>query len=65
MRQPEPSHEPPPHRPIHGLDPFRRELDINKFPETGMPARAALDLIETGLMLDGRETLNLASFVTT
>ena len=54
-----------PDRPIHAGDVFSRHLDPHSFPDQGMPADAAYELLRTGLMLDGRETLNLASFVTT
>src|SRR5262245_39132240 len=51
--------------PVHALAPFRKAVDYNHFPEEGMPAEAAYTLLNTALMLDARETLNLASFVTT
>ena len=51
--------------PIHGRAGFRTHLDRSQFPEGGMPSEEAYELLHTGLMLDGRETLNLASFVTT
>lgn len=51
--------------PIHGRAGFREHIDPFQFPETGMDADEAYELLHTGLMLDGRETLNLASFVTT
>ena len=51
--------------PIHGERGFREHIDPFRFPEDGMPADEAYELLHTGLMLDGRETLNLASFVTT
>ncbi|GAA3634648.1 glutamate decarboxylase [Microbacterium awajiense] len=51
--------------PIHGGRAFRTHIDPFTFPEASMPADDAYELIHTGLMLDGRETLNLASFVTT
>ncbi|WP_402467374.1 glutamate decarboxylase [Isoptericola aurantiacus] len=51
--------------PIHGTAAFREHLDPFEFPTSGMPAGTAYELLHTGLMLDGRETLNLASFVTT
>lgn len=35
------------------------------FPENGMPARDAYDLIHLGLRVDGQPSMNLASFVTT
>jgi glutamate decarboxylase len=52
-------------RPIHGRPGFREHIDRNEFPEHGMTPDTAYELLHTGLMLDGRETLNLASFVTT
>jgi glutamate decarboxylase len=52
-------------RPLHGAAAFRTHLDPFEFPEAGMDPDAAYELLHTGLMLDGRETLNLASFVTT
>jgi glutamate decarboxylase len=51
--------------PIHARRGFRTHIDRNKFPDEGMTADEAYELLHTGLMLDGRETLNLASFVTT
>src|SRR3954465_416144 len=51
--------------PIHGRRGFREHFNRSKFPAAGMPADEAYELLHTGLMLDGRETLNLASFVTT
>ena len=51
--------------PIHGRRGFRDHLDPHHFPDEGMEPREAYELLHTGLMLDGRETLNLASFVTT
>jgi glutamate decarboxylase len=51
--------------PIHGERGFREHIDPLQFPKEGMPADEAYELLHTGLMLDGRETLNLASFVTT
>lgn len=53
------------HAPIHGRPPFREHIDRSTFPADGMDPDVAYELIHTGLMLDGRETLNLASFVTT
>jgi len=52
-------------RPIHGRRGFREPLAPFSFPEAGMDPDEAYELLKTGLMLDGRETLNLASFVTT
>ncbi|WP_129663820.1 glutamate decarboxylase [Phytoactinopolyspora endophytica] len=61
---PEPSSSwvPPP---IHGLAGFRTHIDATHFPDDGMPPDEVYELLHTGLMLDGRATLNLASFVTT
>ncbi len=57
--------QPDPNIPIHGRRGFRRHIDADRFPPSGMPPEEAYELLHTGLMLDGRETLNLASFVTT
>jgi glutamate decarboxylase len=54
-----------PSQPIHGGAAFRTRIDPFTFPEQSLPPDTAYELIHTGLMLDGRETLNLASFVTT
>jgi glutamate decarboxylase len=54
-----------PSTPIHGQSPFHTHIDPFTFPAHGMSPDTAYELIHTGLMLDGRETLNLASFVTT
>ncbi|GGE90920.1 glutamate decarboxylase [Mycetocola zhadangensis] len=54
-----------PFEPIHGGEAFRTHIDPFTFPENSLPPDEAYELIHTGLMLDGRETLNLASFVTT
>ncbi|UYM03545.1 glutamate decarboxylase [Solicola gregarius] len=51
--------------PIHGRKGFRTHIDPFQFPEESMDPDEAYELLHTGLMLDGRETLNLASFVTT
>jgi glutamate decarboxylase len=51
--------------PIHGRPSFRDHIDRGTFPATGVEPDEAYELLHTGLMLDGRETLNLASFVTT
>ena len=51
--------------PIHGRRGFREHIDPTKFPADSMDPDEAYELLHTGLMLDGRETLNLASFVTT
>lgn len=51
--------------PIHGRAGFREAIDPFAFPDSGMDPDEAYELLHTGLMLDGRETLNLASFVTT
>lgn len=59
------AHDEPWVRPLHNRRYFGHEVLHDAFPETGVPARAAYDLLHTGLMLNGRETLNLASFVTT
>ncbi|MDQ4134430.1 MAG: glutamate decarboxylase [Actinomycetota bacterium] len=44
---------------------FARGLPRDKFPEHGMPARDAYELIHLGLRIDGQPSMNLASFVTT
>jgi len=54
-----------PFGPIHGRASFRRRFDRATFPEEGLSPDETYELLHTGLMLDGRETLNLASFVTT
>ena len=54
-----------PFGPIHGRAGFRTHVDPMEFPADGMAPREAYELLRTALMLDGRETLNLASFVTT
>ncbi|WCO66799.1 glutamate decarboxylase [Iamia majanohamensis] len=54
-----------PFGPIHGRRGFRERVDPTRFPAEGMQADEAYELLHTALMLDGRETLNLASFVTT
>ena len=51
--------------PIHGRRGFREHIDPTKFPSDSMDPDEAYELLHTGLMLDGRATLNLASFVTT
>jgi len=51
--------------PIHGRRGFREHIDRSQFPEESIDPDEAYELLHTGLMLDGRETLNLASFVTT
>jgi glutamate decarboxylase len=51
--------------PLHALPVFRNHIDTQTFPEQAMDADAAYTLLQTGLMRDGRETMNLASFVTT
>lgn len=51
--------------PIHGRRGFREHIDRLTFPDGGMAPQEAYELLHTALMLDGRETLNLASFVTT
>jgi len=58
----------PPHvfpAPIHADRSFRQHIDPAHFPDEGMSPDAAYELLHTALMLDGRATLNLASFVTT
>ena len=54
-----------PFGPIHGRPSFRDHIDRGTFPAHGLGPDEAYELLHTGLMLDGRETLNLASFVTT
>ncbi|QKJ20842.1 glutamate decarboxylase [Microbacterium hominis] len=54
-----------PKEPIHGSAAFRTHLDPFTFPQESMAPDTVYELLHTGLMLDGRETLNLASFVTT
>jgi glutamate decarboxylase len=44
---------------------FAEPLPMDRFPEHGMPARDAYELIRLGLKLDGQPSLNLATFVTT
>ncbi len=44
---------------------FAEPMPRDRFPDGSMPARDAYELIHTGLALDGRPSLNLASFVTT
>jgi len=51
--------------PIHALPAFQQRIDPFVFPEQGMHPDAAYELLSETLMLDGRPTLNLASFVTT
>jgi len=51
--------------PVHAQQPFRDAFQSFVFPVDGMSPDAAYELLHTGLMLDGRPTLNLASFVTT
>jgi glutamate decarboxylase len=51
--------------PIHGRKGFREHVDPFHFPDQSIDPDEAYELLRTGLMLDGRETLNLASFVTT
>ena len=51
--------------PIHALKAFRDHIDPHHFPDRGMDPDAVHALLKTALMLDGRATLNLASFVTT
>jgi len=54
-----------PFGPIHGRPSFRTHFDRARFPDDGLSPDETYELLHTGLMLDGRETLNLASFVTT
>jgi glutamate decarboxylase len=54
-----------PNQPIHGGVAFRTHIDPFTFPAESLSPDDTYELIHTGLMLDGRETLNLASFVTT
>lgn len=51
--------------PVHARRGFREHIDPLHFPTEGMDPDEAYELLHTGLMLDGRPTLNLASFVTT
>lgn len=51
--------------PIHGRASYRTAISRTEFPEHGLDPDEVYELLHTGLMLDGRETLNLASFVTT
>lgn len=51
--------------PIHGRASFRRGIDRTVFPADGIDPDEAYALLRSALMLDGRPTLNLASFVTT
>ena len=51
--------------PIHALKAFRDHIDPHHFPDRGMDPDAVHAILKTALMLDGRATLNLASFVTT
>ncbi len=51
--------------PLHAQPAFQHQVDPFVFPEQGMEPDAAYELLHTALMLDGRTTLNLASFVTT
>lgn len=44
---------------------FSQPLPHRGFPEQGMPARDAYELIRLGLRVDGQPSMNLASFVTT
>ena len=55
-----------PFEPIHGRPGFREHIDREHVPgRRACQPDEAYELLHTGLMLDGRETLNLASFVTT
>ena len=51
--------------PIHATSAFQQGIAPDGFPAQGMDPDAAYELLRTALMLDGRPTLNLASFVTT
>ena len=51
--------------PIHATSAFQQGIAPDEFPAQGMDPDAAYELLRTALMLDGRPTLNLASFVTT
>ena len=44
---------------------FTKSVPKYEMPKTGMPARAAYQIIHDELNLDGNPALNLASFVTT
>jgi glutamate decarboxylase len=44
---------------------FAKGLPRDAFPDRGMPARDAYNLIHLGLKADGQPSMNLASFVTT
>jgi glutamate decarboxylase len=44
---------------------FSQPLPRDAFPDTGMPAADAYELIHLGLRVDGQPSMNLASFVTT
>jgi glutamate decarboxylase len=44
---------------------FSEPLPRFEFPQKGMPARDAYELIHLGLRVDGQPSMNLASFVTT
>ena len=60
-----PSDREDPVGPIHGRAAFREHIDPLHFPDDSMDPDEAYQLLHTALMLDGRATLNLASFVTT
>ncbi len=51
--------------PLHARRAFQHRVDPSTFPEHGMDPDAAYEILRTTLTLDGRPTLNLASFVTT
>lgn len=51
--------------PIHALPAFQQAVNPFVFPVEGMDPDAAYEILHTTLMLDGRPSLNLASFVTT
>src|SRR4051794_23291826 len=44
---------------------FSQPLPRDEFPDLGMPAEDAYELIHLGLRVDGQPSMNLASFVTT
>jgi glutamate decarboxylase len=50
---------------MHALSVFREHIDTQRFPERSMDADAAYAILHTDLLRDGREAMNLASFVTT
>lgn len=50
---------------IAGTRYFAQPLPRDRFPDEGMDARDAYELIHLGLRVDGQPSMNLASFVTT